>query len=160
MFFYHTQDVKCNNIYIKKDIGKNQVDSRNFDLTNATFTIGASDFNVKANTLNIDIVFDKLVIPTDSFKVIKFTDYSLKHKLNVDSDRPRAILANDIFIEGEESDILSEIILPRIPTGTPLYIPKSFIALPDNIVISKPKGQELITTTSAKGWLNKHVREI
>ena len=160
MFFYHTQDVKCNNIYIKKDIGKNQVDSRNFDLTNATFTIGASDFNVKANTLNIDIVFDKLVIPTDSFKVIKFTDYSLKHKLNVYSDRPRAILANDIFIEGEESDILSEIILPRIPTGTPLYIPKSFIALPDNIVISKPKGQELITTTSAKGWLNKHVREI
>ena len=160
MFFYYIGDVKCNNIYIKKDIGKNQVDSRNFDLTNATVTIGASDFNVKASTLNIDIVFDKLVIPTDSFKVIKFTDYSLKHKLNVDSDKPRAILANDIFIEGEESDILSEIVLPKIPTGTPLYIPKSFIALPDNIVISKPKGQELITTTSAKGWLSKHVREI
>ena len=121
---------------------------------------GVQLIKVTANTLNIDIVFDKLVIPTDSFKVIKFTDYSLKHKLNVDSDKPTAILANDIFIEGEESDILSEIILPKIPTGTPLYIPKSFISLPDNIVISKPKGQELITTTSAKGWLSKHVREI
>ena len=159
-FFYHLfGNVSCNNVYVKKASGRNQIDKRNLDITGVMVS-GVQLIKVTANTLNIDIVFDKLVIPTDSFKVIKFTDYSLKHKLNVDSDKPTAIFANDIFIEGEESDILSEIILPKIPTGTPLYIPKNFISLPDNIVISKPKGQELITTTSAKGWLSKHVREI
>ena len=159
-FFYHLfGDVSCNNVYVKKDSGRNQIDRRYLDITGVMVS-GVRLLEVITNTLNIDIVFDKLVIPTGSFRVIKFTDYSLKHKLNVDSDKPRAILANDIFIAGEESDILSEIILPKIPTGTPLYIPKNFISLPDNIVISKPKGQELITTTSAKGWLSKHVREI
>ena len=159
-FFYHLfGNVSCNNVYVKKASGRNQIDKRNLDITGIMVS-GVQLIKVTANMLNIDIVFDKLVIPTDSFKVIKFTDYSVNHKLNIDYDKPIAVLANDIFIEGEESDILSEIILPKIPTGTPLYIPKSFIALPDNIVISKPKGQELITTTSAKGWLSKHVREI
>lgn len=160
MFFYNTQDVKCNNIYIKKDIGKNQVDARNFDLTNTTVTLSESDFNVKANTLNIDIVFDKLAIPTDSFRVIKFTDYSFKHKLNVDSDKPAAVLANDVFINTNKSPVLSEIILPKTPTGTALFIPESFMKLPHNIIISKPKGQELIIEPVAKVWLSKHVREI
>lgn len=158
MFFYHTQNVKCNNIYIKKDIGKNQVDSRNFDLTNAT--AGASYFNVKANTLNIDIVFNYVVIPTWAFKVVKFTHYSVNHKLNIDYDKPIAVLANDVFFYTDGGEVLSEIILPKTPTGTPLYIPRNFAYLPDNIVISKPKGQELITEPVAKVWLSKHVREI
>lgn len=158
MFFYHTQDVKCNNIYIKKDIGKNQVDARNFDLTNAT--AGASYFNVKANTLNIDIVFNYVVISTWACKVVKFTNYSVNHKLNIDYDKPTAVLANDVFFYTDGGEVLSEIILPKTPTGTPLYIPKNFMYLPDNIIISKPKGQELITEPVAKGWLNKHVREI
>lgn len=158
MFFYHTQNVKCNNIYIKKDIGKNQVDSRNFDLTNAT--AGASYFNVKANTLNIDIVFNYVVISTWSFKVVKFTNYSVNHKLNIDYDKPIAVLANDVFFYTDGGEVLSEIILPKTPTGTPLYIPRNFAYLPDNIVISKPKGQELITEPVAKVWLSKHVREI
>lgn len=160
MFFYYTGDVKCNNIYIKKDIGKNQVDSRNFDLTNATVTIEASDFNVKANTLNIDIVFDNVVIPTWAFKVVKFTNYSVNHKLNIDYDKPIAVLANDVFFDTDGREVLSEIILPKTPTGTPLYIPRNFAYLPDNIVISKPKGQELIIEPVAKVWLSKHVREI
>lgn len=158
MFFYYQGDVKCNNIYLKKDMGKKQIDERNLDLTGTI--VSDSDFIVKANTLNIDIVFDKLVIPTGSFRVIKFTNYYLKHKLNVNSDKSTAILANDIFIDGEESNILSEIILPKTPTGTPLYIPRNFAYLPDNIVISKPKGQELIIEPVAKVWLSKHVREI
>lgn len=159
-FFYHLfGDVSYNNVYVKKDNGRNQIDRRNLDITGALVS-GVRLIEVIANTLNIDIVFDKLVIPTDSFRVIKFTNYYLKHKLNVDSDKSAAILANDIFIDGEEANILSEIILPKIPTGIPLYIPKNFVYLPDDIVISKPKGQELITEPVAKGWLNEHVREI
>ena len=160
LFFYHTQDVKCNNIYIKKDIGKNQIDGRNFDLTNTTVTIGESDFNVKANTLNIDIVFDNVVIPTWAFKVVKFTNYSVNHKLNIDYDKPTAVLANDIYFDTDGGDILSEIILPKTPIGTALFIPENFMYLPNSVVISKPKRQKLITTTRAKGWLSKHVREI
>lgn len=162
MFFYHTQDVKCNNIYIKKDIGKNQVDARNFDLTNTTvsYSVNYSDFIVKANTLNIDIVFDNVVIPTWAFKVVKFTHYSVNHKLNIDYDKPIAVLANDVFFDTDGGEVLSEIILPKTPTGTPLYIPRNFAYLPDNIVISKPKGQELIIEPVAKVWLSKHVREI
>lgn len=159
-FFYHLfGNVSCNNVYVKKTGGRNQIDKRNLDITGVMVS-GVQLIKVTANTLNIDIVFDKLVIPTDSFKVIKFTDYSLKHKLNVDSDKPAAVLANDVFINTNKSPILSEIILPQTLTGTPLYIPKNFMYLPDNIVISKPKGQELITEPVAKEWLNKHVKEI
>lgn len=161
MFFYYTQgNVSCNNIYIKKDMGKKQIDGRNFDLTNTTVTIGESDFNVKANTLNIDIVFDNVVIPTWALKVVKFTNYSVNHKLNIDYDKPTAVLANDIYFDRDGGDVLSEIILPKTPIGTALFIPEAFMYLPNNVVISKPKRQKLITTTRAKGWLSKHVREI
>ena len=159
-FFYHLfGNVSCNNVYVKKASGRNQIDKRNLDITGVMVS-GVQLIKVTANTLNIDIVFDKLVIPTDSFKVIKFTDYSFKHKLNVDSDKPAAVLANDVFINTNKSPVLSEIILPQTPTGTALFIPESFMELPHNIVISKPRGQELITEPVAKGWLSKHVREI
>ena len=158
MFFYHTQNVKCNNIYLKKDMGKKQIDERNLDLTGTI--VSDSDFIVKANTLNIDIVFANVVIPTWAFKVVKFTNYSVNHKLNIDYDKPIAVLANDVFFDTDGGEVLSEIILPKTPTGTPLYIPRNFVYLPDNIVISKPKGQELITEPVAKVWLSKHVREI
>lgn len=158
-FFYHLfGNVSCNNVYVKKAGGRNQIDRRNLDITGAMVS-GVQLIKVTANTLNIDIVFDKLVIPTDSFKVIKFTNYS--YKLKVDYANPVAVLASDIFIEDNaDANVLSEIILPQIPNGTALFIPESFMELPDNIIISKPKGQELITQPVAKEWLNKHVREI
>ena len=159
-FFYHLfGNVSCNNVYVKKAGGRNQIDKRNLDITGATVS-GVQLINVKANTLNIDIVFDKLVIPTGSFKVVKFTNYSVNHKLNIDYDKPIAVLANDVFFDTDGGEVLSEIILPKTPTGTPLYIPRNFAYLPDNIVISKPKGQELIIEPVAKVWLSKHVREI
>ena len=158
MFFYYQGDVKCNNIYLKKDMGKKQIDERNLDLTGTI--VSDSDFIVKANTLNIDIVFANVVIPTWAFKVVKFTNYSVNHKLNIDYDKPIAVLANDVFFDTDGGEVLSEIILPKTPTGTPLYIPRNFAYLPDNIVISKPKGQELIIEPVAKVWLSKHVREI
>ena len=159
-FFYYTQgDVECNNIYLKKDMGKKQIDERNFDLTGTT--VSDSDFIVKANTLNIDIVFANVVIPTWAFKVVKFTNYSVNHKLNIDYDKPTAVLAgNNIFFDTDGGDVLSEIILPKTPMGTALFIPGDFIYLPNNIVISKSKGQKLITESRAKEWLNKHVKEI